>query len=319
MKKQLCGILILGALFSEAQQTTAFTQFTFNKAGLNPAASGTQMNQQYFFAAGLRRQWTSFERAPAQNFINISYTRRPPRSYRYWQNFSLYTDNDEAGLLGNTGYYAGYALHWLLRKKQVLSFGIYAGARQFMRNTGGFDRNDPAVREGARSVIAWPDIVPGIRFSNHNTFMGVSVRNITITRAAGLRGNSIGREYILQPTIYLDCGRKYFITDRLTAVPAIAAHIPIVGIPVVDFNLMYFYATRIGAGFGIRNTSFFSGILQVRFLGNMTAGLSYSYPINAMRLAAQNTFELMIGVTPYGLDTKESGRHSVARCPDLSY
>jgi type IX secretion system PorP/SprF family membrane protein len=320
MKSLTVSFILLAVCWkAPAQQTIAYTQFTFNKAGMNPAASGTQMDQKYFFAAGLRRQWTSFERAPAQNFVNVSYTRRPPRSYRYWQNFSLYGDSDDAGMLGNNGFYLGYTLHWLLIKKYVLSFGVYAGVKQFTRNTGGFDMGDPAVREGSRSVLAWPDVIPGVRFSTPRSFMGASVRHVTLLRAADMRGHAISSGYMLQPTVYLDYGRRYPVTDRLMAVPAVAVQLPIVGIPVVDLNLMYYYATRVGAGFGLRNTSFLSAIVQVRFLQNMTAGFSYSYPINAMRLAAQNSFELMIGVVPYGMDSKDIGKHSVARCPNLSY
>lgn len=321
MKRSLPILLSFVIAFTgKSQQTIAYTQYTFNKAGMNPAASGTLIDQKYFFSAGVRRQWTAFEKAPKQNFVNVSYTLREPRSFRYWQNFSIYADNDEAGLLGNTGAYLGYATHWLLRKKQVLSFGIYAGIRQFTRNTGGFDPNDPAVMNSGRMVLAYPDLIPGIRFSNDRMFAGLSVRQISITRQRDLfskKAISTGGQ--LQPTVYMDYGRKYRITDRLTSMPSVAVQIPVIGLPVVDLNLMYYFANRIGGGFALRNNNFLSGIVQVRFLKNMTAGFAYSYPINAMRFAAQNSYELMIGVVPYGMDARESGTHSVARCPDLSW
>lgn len=319
MKRLILLILVSQVADCHAQQIATYTQFTFNKAGLNPAASGTLMDQKYFFSAGLRRQWTGFERSPRQNFVNFSYTLRPPRSYRYWQNFSFYADNDEAGMLGNNSAYLGYTFHLLLKKKYVLSFGAYAGARLFQRKTGGFDPDDPAVKNSRTSAIALPDFIPGIRYSDHRTFIGLSVKQISITRQRHLNGGSIGNSSLLQPSVYIDYGRKIAITDQLLALPAFVLYIPVIGIPSFEASLMYYYGTRIGAGLSIRNNSFASAILQVRFLQNLSAGFSYSYPLNPTRFTAGNTFELMIGIVPYGMESKLTGSHSVARCPDLSF
>ena len=40
-----------------AQKANMYNQFIFNKAGLNPAASGTDINQKFNFAFGLSNQW----------------------------------------------------------------------------------------------------------------------------------------------------------------------------------------------------------------------------------------------------------------------
>jgi type IX secretion system PorP/SprF family membrane protein len=310
---------LLFAVLLEAQQTMAFTQFAFNKAGMNPAASGTMMDQKYFFCAGLRRQWSTFDNSPKQNFVNFSYTRRPMRSYRYWQNYSFYADNDEAGLLGNSGVYLGYSMHWLLRKKHLLSFGLYGGLRIFQRNTGGFDMSDPAVMNSPNTILLYPDFIPGVRFTDHRTFVGASIRQVTINKQRDRKGRSIGTSSTLQPTVYLDWGRKIPITDRLLAMPAAAVYLPVVGLPVIEANLMYFYATRIGMGLGLRNASFASAILQIRFLENFSAGFSYSYPLNATRFTGGHTFEFMVGIVPYGMESPMNAGHSVARCPNLSY
>lgn len=101
--------------------------------------------------------------------------------------------------------------------------------------------------------------------------------------------------------------------------PSVALNTPILGLPIVDANLMFYFANRLGLGLGMRNTSFASGIFQIRFLKNMTAGFAYSYPVNLTRYAAKNSYEVMIGIIPFGMDTHLSGRHSIAKCPTLSY
>ncbi len=101
--------------------------------------------------------------------------------------------------------------------------------------------------------------------------------------------------------------------------PSVAANMAIVSPPIIDANVMFYYRSRVGGGMGIRNLSFLSAIVQLRFWENLSAGIAYSYPINAMRFTQQNSFEVMIGVVPMGMDSKATGKHSVAKCPGLSY
>ena len=101
--------------------------------------------------------------------------------------------------------------------------------------------------------------------------------------------------------------------------PSVALNTPILAPPLVDGTLMFYLANRAGLGIAVRNMSFASGIFQIRFLRDMTAGFAYSYPINKTRLVAQNSYEFMIGVTPMGMNHKFIGVNAIARCPTLSY
>jgi len=303
----------------KAQQTPVYTQFTFNKAGVNPAASGSDIERIVFYAFGTNRQWVDFENAPKQNFFNVSYTIRPPRSYKRWQNVGIYYDNDDAGLLGSMGIYGNYTVHYLLRKKVVASFGVYAGARYYTRSIGGFDPADPAVNKTRTSLWVYPDIIPGARISDKKYFVGLSVRQITIYKLQNFKGRKIGSPSKLRPSVYFEYGRMITLSDNLLMMPSIALNTPIISLPLVDANIMFYYANRVGLGAGIRNASFISGIFQIRFLENMTAGFAYSYPINNVKYVAKNSFELMVGVVPMGMSAKLTGRHSIARCPTLSY
>jgi type IX secretion system PorP/SprF family membrane protein len=322
MKPILYIFLACLTVFSslKAQQTAMYTQFAFNKAGMNPAASGTEINQEVYYACGINRQWLGFDNAPRQSFINFSYTIRPPRSYRYWQNAGIYLDDDEGGLLGNENIYGGYTIHLLLRKTMVASFGAYAGMRTFKRSIGGgFDPSDPAVAKSRATVYAYPDIIPGFRLSDKKFFLDLSVRQITVNKMQDFKGRRIGTNGLLQPTIYFDYGRKKALSDYLLMMPSVAVNLPIVGPPIIDANVMFFYANTIGGGFSLRNLSSASAILQLRFYKSLSVGIAYSYPVGMLRYAVQNSFEVMVGVIPQGMNTKVVGKHSIAKCPTLSY
>lgn len=312
------GILI-GTFFCKGQQTNMYTQYTFNKAGLNPAASGTDIEKEYYYAFGSARQWVDFDNAPKQNFLNISYTIRPPRSYKSWQNVGIYAEVDNTGLMGNTSLYGSYTRHFLLRKKLIFSFGAHLGVRKFDRSLSAFDNNDPAVNKTKSSVIVYPDLIPGVRLTDKKYFVGLSLRQITITKLQDFKGRRIGSPSRLQPTLYFEYGRMITLSNNLMMMPSFAINTPIISLPIADVNVMFYYANRFGLGAGIRNTSFVSGIFQIRFLQNMTAGFAYSYPINMTRYAARNSYEVMIGIVPMGMDTRLTGRHSITKCPTLSY
>jgi type IX secretion system PorP/SprF family membrane protein len=320
MKKLVIYFLCFSSLYFPAQQTTSYVQYVFNKAGVNPAASGTNIQQEYFYACGLNRQWLGFANAPKQHFVNFSYTLKPTRSYRYWQSFGIYAENDDSGLLAFAGAYGNYAVHFLVRKKTVLSFGVYAGARRFMRNIAGFDRNDPVMQNSQAAVLVYPDIIPGIRIENQKFFFDLAARQLTIIKMDDyFSSRRIGQNSRLLPVIFADIGKRIPVNDLLVMMPSAAVNFPILNIPSFDFTLMFYYFSRIGIGAALRNTSFASGILQVRFLKNFTAGFAYSYPINKMRYAAPHSIEFMIGITPFGMTEKFVGTHSVSRCPSLSY
>jgi type IX secretion system PorP/SprF family membrane protein len=312
-------IAVNGWLSTTAQQTIMFTQYTFNKAGLNPAASGTDMNQKYNYVFGVNRQWLDFDNAPKTNFFNFSYTIRPPRGYKFWQNAGIYIDNEDAGLMTNAGAYLSYTIHTLVRKKTVLSFGLFAGGRRYARSPFNFDPADPAVRNSKTSLLLYPDIIPGVRLSNKSFFAGISVRHLTINKLKDFNGNKIGSGSLLNPSIYLEYGKTIELGEQLLMMPSVALNTPILAPPIIDGSLMFYLANRAGLGVSVRNMSFASGIFQIRFLQNMTAGFAYSYPINKTRLVAQTSYELMIGVTPMGMNHKFIGVNAIARCPTLSY
>lgn len=312
-------LFILVAVFLNAQQTIMFTQYTFNKAGMNPAASGTDIEREIYYSIGTNRQWAGLTNGPKQSFFNLSYTIRPPRSYKRWQNVGLYYDLDNSGLLNNSGIYANYTVHYLIRKKIIASFGVYAGVRRYTRSVFGFDTNDPAVMKNKTSLFLYPDIIPGARLTDKKYFVGISARQLTIFKLQDFKGRKIGGPSRLRPSIYFEYGRMITLSDNLLMMPSLALNTPIISLPILDANVMFYYANRIGLGAGIRNTSFLSGIFQIRFLENMTAGFAYSYPINNVRFAARNSYEIMIGVVPMGMSAKLTGRHSIAKCPVLSY
>ena len=319
MKRTLIYLGLFAGFMGRAQQTMIYTQYLFNKAGANPAASGTDINQKYNYTAGISRQWVGFDNAPKQNFVNASLTLRPPRAYRMWQNVGVYADSEENGITSNNGIYGSYTLHLLVKRKWVFSVGAFVGLRSFFVTSGVLDKMDPINESANLKAYMYPDIIPGIRLSKKRFFLDVSARNLSITRTKDFNGNRIGGPSKLKPVLFVGVGRKIPLGESFLFIPAIAMNMSMIHIPAVDLNMMVYYNNLMGAGVALRNTSFMSIIYQVRLFTNLTVGMAYSYSINAMRYAAPNNFEIMVGATPTGLLEKLGGAHSVARCPTLDF
>lgn len=319
MKKLIVMTLLWVALSGLAQQTTQFTQFTFNRYGYNPAAAGTNINAGLEAISGIRKQWVGFSNAPASSFVSATYTFKPQRSYRRWHNAGVYVINDKAGLFQNTGVYGSYTLHLPLTNKWYMAFGVMAGLRRFSLVRSAIAPADPVYASSADAVLAYPDIIPGIRLYTRKFFFDASLQQLSVPRQAQ-GGKQIGSRSVLPPHTYLSVGRRFVPHPDYIVVPALNVHGTFTAVPSVEANCMVYYRTRVGLGATVRNRDFVSGILQVRFFKNLTAGFAYDLSVNKFAAAYANTLELMIGLTPMMTSLEDRrGKHAVAQCPDFDY
>ncbi|MCE3227209.1 MAG: hypothetical protein K0S32_1760 [Bacteroidetes bacterium] len=308
----LCFIL-------KSQQTTNYVQYVFGKSVINPAASGTNINQKINYIFGANRQWVDFDKAPKATFVSGSYTIRPPRSYSYWQNIGFLVERDQSGVMSNNGVYGSYTIHMLLRKNLVASFGIYAGARMFFLSQYAIDPNDPIARSDVFKTLVYPDLIPGMRLSNKRFFFDISARQVSINKQEDFKGRGLGGPTRLNPTIFAAYGRVFSINDYMIMMPSIGVNMAILSVPSINTTLMFYYANRFGFGAAMRNASFLSAIFQFRILENLSVGTSYSYSINQIGFAGRNSYEIMVGVAPMGLGEKHVRGRSVAKCPALDF
>lgn len=317
--RYLIYIFLFLNLSIAGQQTTQFTQFTFNKYGYNPASAGTNINAGLEAITGIRKQWVGFGNAPYTNFVSATYTFKPQRSYRLWHNAGVYVINDKAGIFQNTGVYGSYTLHLPLTNTWTMSFGVMAGLRRFSLVRSAIAPDDPVHAASSDAVVAYPDLIPGIRLYTRKFFFDASIQQITKSRQAQ-GGKSIGISSVLPPHSYLSVGRKFVINHTVILVPAVNVHGTFTAVPSVEANCIAYYRTRIGIGATLRNTGFVSGILQVRFFKNVTAGFAYDLSINKFASAYANTLEFMLGITPMMTSLEDKrGRRQVAQCPDFDF
>lgn len=315
-KIALYFFLIHAVFFVKAQQFPQYTQFIFNKIGYNPAASGSAVNVPFEIIAGARTQWIGVSNNPKSQFISFNYNFVPQRSYSKWHNVGIYIDQDQNGLFIKNDVWLSYTFHLLLSKKIVLSAGLFAGIKQFKLSSGNLDKGDPAVIKSSRTVIAYPDIVPGVRLSSKKFFADFSLQQITLFNQRGL-GKQIGSPSRLLPHYNISAGVKRRFNDYTVLIMAANLRGSVTALPSIEFNVMSYYDKKFGFGASIRGRNFVSGIIQFRLVRNFNIGIAYDLSINKMLPAAPNTVEVMLSVTPvFGgeISKEKSGGHAVDDC-----
>lgn len=301
--------------FLKAQQFPQYTQFIFNKIGYNPAASGTSINAPYELIFGARTQWIGFSNNPKSGFVSFNYNFVPKRGYTKWHNVGVYVDQDQAGNFVHNDIWLSYTFHLLITKKTIMSFGLFAGMKQFKLTRNNLDRNDPAVASSNSSVWAYPDLVPGIRLTNKKFFMDLCFQQVSVFKQAGI-GGQIGSPSRLLPHYNFSIGKKFKINDFDKVMVAVNARSSITSLPSLELNIINYYNKRFALGASIRGKNFVCGIVQFKVLESLNVGLAYDLSINKVFRASPNTAEIMISFSPLfgGEMTEKVTRRNVADC-----
>jgi len=298
-----------------AQQFPQYTQFIFNKIGYNPAASGTSINAPYELILGARTQWFGFTNNPKSAFVSFNYNFIPARSISKWHNAGIYVDQDQAGNFVHNDIWLSYTFHLLLAKKTIMSFGLFAGIKQFRLTKNNLDKNDPAVSNSSASVLAYPDLVPGIRLTNKKFFMDVCFQQVSIFKQSGI-GGTIGSPSRLLPHYNFSAGQKIKINDFDKLMVAINLHSSIVSLPSAEITVINYYNKRFAVGASVRSKNFVCAIVQFRMLKNLNIGLAYDLSTNKVFRASPNTGEIMVSFSPLfgGEMTEKVTKLNVADC-----
>ncbi|MCX8079641.1 MAG: PorP/SprF family type IX secretion system membrane protein [Bacteroidia bacterium] len=315
MKKYFCFHIFL-LVFLFGQQTQQYTQFLFNKAGYNPAASGYSFRSPYEIIFGGRNQWIGFGNEPSEIFLNANYTLIPPRAYKSWHNFGVYVQQDINGAFINNGFYLGYAYHKFLLNKTVMAVGVFGGAKQFFFKRRDFDKSDPAVSASNDMLWAYPEIIPGIRIYNKKFFWDLSLWQTTVFRMKGLFGSKKIGAPSKTPLHYITTlGLRFNLPYYNHLVCALNLRGTFRPLPNPEISIMNYFYQRFAYGINIRNRDFICGIIQFRIVNHLVVGLAYDLAINKMIKRAPHTAEIMIGLSPiFGNDIKEKPVYILDDC-----
>ncbi len=307
-----CGLVIsflLIALAAQAQQLGQYTQYVFNHFSVNPAVAGSK--ECLDVRLGVRQQWSGFDGAPRTGWASMHGVLRPKGKpfIRNRHGIGGFVEADNAGHWGYTRFVLAYAYHLRMTQDAYISFGLFAGAQQMKFDVGNVvvvEYDDPAIQNRA-SVMVVPEITPGLWWYNKNAWAGVALH-----QAVGNRIEGIGQEARLARHFMLSGGYRYRMGPRMHLIPSMLLK-KAGGSPfALDINAMAEWNKQIALGAGYRGGDAVVLLMRVGFLKYFQLGYSYDITTSRLRVAGNNTHELILGVTP--CSGNDGGRRMIS-CP----
>ena len=274
-----------------AQQSSQYSQYTFNNFGYNPAFLGTI--KCFDFRAGTRLQWYGFEGAPLTSFASLQYT-LPKKNFRNSGTHAvgLYLEQDDVHLTTRTAIKLAYAYHAKLSNKYRMGLGIFGGIQQYSTDDvfGGETNDDPVLAAAAGSVIRYPDFTPGVLLYSKKVYWSFSIHQIFFKSIKlGVKQKQINQ-------YYFGWGHKSAF-GNWTVFKSILLKTKLLGPPALDLNMAWVFRQKTTFGLGYRVGE--SAIAQIKFnLGGLKIGYAFDFPLN--KIYGNYGHEVMIGFNKCG-------------------
>lgn len=303
------GLLFLGGgNRMYAQQLPVYSQYTFNKFLLNPAAAGAEGYTTVSLLA--REQWVGFKGTPKTHAITMdsrmlrnsfisksaSVRRKKRMSSRSGRvGWAAHVFNDHTGPLDRTGIEGTYAYHVRLNEGQ-LSFGLSGEFYQFRLNKEkvitGDEYYDPLI-DGIKGTLYIPDANFGMFYTMENFFAGASI--MQIFQSSIQFGDKNESEYRLKRNYNLMAGYSFEVSNALRIEPSFLLKIPTSANPQLDFNARLFYKEDYWGGLTFR-----TGNALVVFFGAKVDryyfGYAFDYNFNKLMGHTFGSHEIMAAV-----------------------
>ncbi len=298
--RKLHLVIALFFVFSvslSAQQEQLYTQFMYNKLGLNPAFAGN--HEQVALSALYRNQWIGFEGAPITQTASIN---APLLGQKIGLGLNL-TRNTIGISEKQTidGIYA-YRIHF--KDGGTLSLGIQGSARRYQidytdpRLNGIVDKNqDPAilVRKFDQNVI---NFGAGVYFNTSHFYLGVSAPRLIqedINFASDIGFSKERRHFYLMTGGALDLSNDWVLTPQFLF--KYVDNTPY----DLDANISITYRSLITAGATYRHggdSSSFAESIDILFGVHVTPSLliaaAYDYTLSEIRNHSSGSIEFAI-------------------------
>lgn len=292
-----------------AQQLPAYSQYTFNRFLLNPAAAGSDGYTTINLVA--REQWIGFEGTPRTHAItvdsrllrnsfiakNVSVRRKKRLSSRSGRvGWAGHVFNDHFGQLDRTGVEGTYAYHIAIKEGHQLSFGLSGVFYQFKLNKDkivlGEEEIDPLL-DGIKGTLYIPDANFGVYYASATFFGGVSM--MQIFQSSIQFGDNNDNDYRLKRNYNLLAGYYHSINETIAVEPSVLLKIPAATKAQFDINAKVYYKNNYWLGLSYR-----TGDALIMYLGakidRFFVGYAFENSLNPLMKHTYGTHEFMAAV-----------------------
>ena len=306
-KRIYIALFVLLSVEAYSQQISQYTQYTFNKFGINPAVAGTK--ECIDTRLGYRKQWWGFEGAPVTTFANINARITPKRSRGNFHGVGVMIEADATGPTSRTIFNFAYAYHMMLSPTVKASVGLYAGFQQYRFDAAYVTLNDYSDNaiQGSGSSFIIPDISPGVWLYSDEFYFGVSARQVVQNNIKDWGTDETKLVYHLNIT----GGKKFELDDYWSFIPSVTLKYAPTSTPALDLTALFDYRNTLQLGAAYRNVDALSALVKVKFFKFFSLGYAFDFTTSKIRHGTSlYTHEIMLGI--YACPSKVSTKHCSA-------
>ena len=292
---------------THGQQLPIYSQYTFNKVLLNPAAAGSDGYTTINLVA--REQWVGFKGTPKTHALTLdsrllpnSFINKNPSVRRKQRlgsrsgrvGWAAHVFNDHNGPLDRTGIEGTYAYHLAINQGQ-LSFGLSALFYQFKLNKDKIELGDQEIDpllDGLRGTIYIPDANMGVYYTSATIYGGISVMQLF---QSSIHFGDDESNYRLKRNYNLLAGYYYNITPAIALEPSVLVKIPTSSKPQLDINAKVYYKTNYWGGLAWRTRNAIVIYMGARF-DRYFIGYGFDYNFSPIGRQTLGSHEFMAAI-----------------------
>lgn len=301
-KEYLLGLFLLLTSVTFAQQQWQYSQYMNNNFLLNPAEGGTEKFTD--IKLGYRTQWVGLDGAPKSMFLSahhpINKNADDIEGVRDLAHHGVggFITRDLTGPISQSGMYGSYSYHLPVHKHTTVSFGVFAGMKQYEINTSQLSFEDAGNELATNNVQPnyLPDASFGIWLYNKSYYIGASYFQLFANK---LKVNDIQKvnseESSLVRHAFITAGYKLEITENIFLVPSFVVKYSAPAPMQFDLNTKIRYKDLVWGGVSYRNKD--AIVLMAGVTLDAKWDIGYSYDINTSELNAVNSgsHEILLG------------------------
>jgi type IX secretion system PorP/SprF family membrane protein len=272
-----------------AQQDPMYSMYMFNPLSINPAYAGS--TEQMQIVGVFRKQWMSIPGAPQTSTLTFH---SPLKNEKMGLGFSIISDR--IGEMQTTGFQATYA-YKLKLKESTLSFGLQAGARNFISNLANVQLAPVSQYDAAFSSNSsvWSlNYGAGVFWYGKKWFSGFSIPH--------LRNNILNDQQAINPednsrlrTHYNLYGGYVFQLNSDFKVKPSLMFKNVTGSPLqLDINSNFYWKDHYGIGLSFRTSKTVVILAEAKASKNFHLGYAFDMNANGLSGNAGGSHELMI-------------------------
>lgn len=289
-------LLLMYSISAAGQQQQMYTQFMYNKIGLNPAFAG---NETYLSAALIYRdQWNGFPGAPKAQVFNINFPRLGKRI-----GLGVNIERQSIGITEKLTYEAMYAYKFFLGEG-TLSMGMNVSGRKYIQDYTDSRlfaiqdiQLDPSIPQTTQSRNLF-NAGFGVYFNTNKFYMGASIPRM-IRADIDFDSNDLFSTEVRH--LFLMTGGTFIINNDTRFTPQLLFRVAENSPWGLDLNGALTWKDKYTAGLTYR-TGGTAGdlgesidiILGMQMSPQLMMGFAYDISLSKLRVANNGSLELML-------------------------